>query len=65
MKSQKFTYHMKAQMARLLAAGFTDYQRQFVRSAIEEAYQQGYRAAQAGRGEIVEDVILKAKSAVQ
>lgn len=59
MKSQKFIYHMKTQMARLLAAGFTDYQRQFVRSAIEEAYRQGYRAAKAGRGPITEDVVMK------
>lgn len=31
----------------------------------ETEYERGYRAAKAGRGEIVEDVILKAKPAAQ
>ena len=49
--------HMRKQMQRMLDAGFPDVYRQFVRSALEQAYQQGRQDALRGR--IVEDVILK------
>lgn len=49
--------HMRRQMDRMLKAGFPDVYRQFVRSALEEAYQQG--RADALNGRIVEDIILK------
>ena len=49
--------HMRRQMQRMLEAGFNDHHRQFVRSALEQAYQQGRKDAMNGR--IVENIILK------
>jgi len=49
--------HMRRQMDRMVKAGFNDYHRQFVRSALEQAYQQGRSDAMNGR--VVENIILK------
>lgn len=49
--------HMRRQMQRMLDAGFSDHNRQFVRSALEQAYQQGRSDAMNGR--VVENIILK------
>jgi len=54
--------HMRRQMDRMVKAGFNDYHRQFVRSALEQAYQQGRADAMNGRNilknVITEDVVM-------
>lgn len=59
--------HMRRQMQRMLKAGFNYYHRQFVRSALEQAYQQGRKDALNGRNilksVITEDVVMQTENA--
>jgi len=57
--------HMRRQMQRMLDAGFSDHHRQFVRSALEQAYEQGRKDALNGRiveNVITEDVIMQTEA---
>jgi len=57
--------HMRRQMQRMLEAGFSDHHRQFVRSALEMAYEQGRKDALNGRiveNVITEDVIMQTET---
>ena len=62
---RQFENHMRRQMQRMLEAGFSDHHRQFVRSALEQAYQQGRKDALNGRiveNVITEDVIMQTET---
>lgn len=59
--SSKAERYARAMAARMRISGFSNYESERVRSYMENAYMAGY----AAKGEIVEDVILKAKAAAQ
>lgn len=57
-KAERYARDTAAQMR---ISGFSNYQSEWVRPYLENAYMAGY----AAKGDIVEDVILKAKAAAQ